>query len=106
MKKNLKDVRKKILNLLLYAERVILEKKLECKVNGYDVRMILNPIIHEDIYKELWPDTKDAKYMINVEVGIPCGDGDGTRWFVGLYFKFDDKNGWIEEDMAKKLTSY
>jgi hypothetical protein len=65
---------------------------------------MLNPILERNIFKEvLCPEAKEAKYMVNVEVGLPSGNH--IRWYVGIYYKFE-KGEWIEESDLKKLSTY
>jgi len=72
-----------------HSDRVILEKDIEVTMSGYKVKMHLNNILGEEIHNILFPEAKDAEYMINVEVGVP--KGKETTWFVEIYYKIDGK---------------
>jgi len=86
-----------------YADDVIENRTGNYEIDGYSIRMHRNLILYEDIYAFIEPRAKDAQYMINVEVGIP--KGQNMRWFVGIFYKFED-HGWVEESKLKELTTY
>ena len=95
----------------LYADIVISEGELDVEIDNHKVRMMRNDVLERDLFKLMHPETRKAEYMINVEVGIKTdqlvfpASAKGTRWFVGIYYRF--KNGeWVEEDDLKQLNSY
>lgn len=87
----------------LYADEVVKNGTGNYEIDGYSIRMYRNPVLYKDIYAFIEPRAMNAKYMVNVEVGMP--KGQGVRWFVGIYYKFDE-HGWIEESKLKELTTY
>ena len=83
----------------LYADQVIASRKeFEFSDGNYTIRMMRNRVIESDIASFLWPESKDAEYQINVEVGISTDIG--MRWFVGIYYKMKDGK-WITDIEAK-----
>ena len=91
----------------LYADKVIASHKEFEYGDGkrYIIRMMRNRVIESDIASFLWPESKDAEYQINVEVGVSTDIG--MRWFVGIYYKMKDGK-WITDSEAKNsylLTS-
>lgn len=90
----------------LYGDEVIESgKDEEVIIDGCDVRIVRNLCIEEDMHKLLFPLTKDAKYQINIEVGIGTKQKiNSKRWFVGIYYKFEDDK-WIDESNLE-LTTY
>jgi len=77
--------------------------KMDVVVNGYKVRMIRNSILYKDFYRDvICPESKDARYMINIEVGVPSGDD--LKWFVGIYYIMRDGK-WVDETELKELTT-
>lgn len=97
----IKPIAKKAVDL--YADRVIEEREIQIEIDGYKVKMIRNTILDNAMHTILFPYTKNARYMINVEVGVPSGEN--KRWFVGIYYKFDGKE-WVDQDSLKELTTY
>lgn len=71
-----------------HGDRVIKEKNVEIIMSGHRIKMHLNNILGEEIHNILFPEAKDAEYMVNVEVGVP--KGKETVWFVEIYYKFKD----------------
>ena len=97
----IRPIAKKAINK--YADNVIENGIGNYEIDGYSITMHRNPVLYEDIYSLIMPEAKNAKYMINVEVGIP--KGQNMRWFVGIFYKFED-HGWVEESKLKELTTY
>jgi len=97
-----RPIAKKAINK--YSDNVIIgpETQIETTIDGYQVRLIRNFCVDNPDHKLLFPESRE--YQINVEVGIPIPEG-GVRWFVGIYYKFED-GSWAEEDIAKRLNSY
>ena len=98
---DIRKVAKKAIGL--YADEVVENGIGDYEIDGYSIRMHRNPVLYEDIYAFIEPRAKDAKYMINVEVGMP--KGHAVRWFVGIYYKFE-KGDWVEESELRGLTTY
>jgi hypothetical protein len=97
----IKPIAKKAVDL--HADKVVERGTFNCEVDGYSIRMHKNLILGMDFYKFIEPRAMNAKYMINVEVGVPSGEN--KRWFVGIYYKFDGKE-WVDQDSLKELTTY
>lgn len=81
-----------------YADTVIASGNKIFDIDHYKIRMMRNLVIEEDIATFLWPESKEAEYQINVEVGVPTDVG--MRWFVGIYYKMKDGK-WITDNEAK-----
>jgi len=73
-----------------HGDRVIKEKNVEIIMSGYRIKMHLNNILGNEIHSILFPESKDAEYMVNIEVGVPKGK-ETTCWFVEIYYKIDGK---------------
>ena len=59
--------------IILYADKIINQhrKQLNVKVDDHEVTLIRNNILKESIYTDIiCPESKNAQYMINVEVTI------------------------------------
>ena len=98
----------------IYAEEVISEDtELRVLIDGYQIVMMRNRVIEEDIHDIIFPEAKDANYQINVEVGIPSGEFckkcnriHNILWYVGIYYSFED-GVWIEDkenERKQKVT--
>lgn len=99
----LKPIAKKAIDK--YADDVVRNGTGDYEIDGYSIRMHRNPVLYQDIYAFIEPLAIGAKYMINVEVGVP--KGENTRWFVGIYYTFDDANWkWVAQENLRELTTY
>ena len=68
-----------------FADQVLeMEDEFQIDAGPYKIKMKRCPVF-EEIFKE-------PKYQINVEIGAP--NVEGTRWFVGIYYKKSDDE-WI-----------
>ncbi len=84
----------------LYADEVIENQEKKVEIDGYKVNMIRNNILNDSVYTlVMYPATKNSKYMINVEVGIPSGDT--IRWFVGIFYMMKDGQ-WVDDRTLNK----
>ena len=86
--------------ILFYADKIINQhrKQLDVKIDDYEVTLIRNNILTDSIYFDLiCPESRHAKYMINVEVKI------NERRFVGLFYML--KGGeWIDDRQLNKMV--
>lgn len=96
----LKKLSEKEMNLIRDDNAV---RKIEVVINGYKVRMIRNTVLNRDFHRAMYPEAKDAEYMINIEVGVPSGGR--IRWYVGIYYVMQGGK-WVDETTLKELTTY
>jgi hypothetical protein len=89
--------------LIKFGDFVVKNKQHEFIMDGHQIRMLLNDVLHNGFFREhmLSDKFKKAEHQVNIEVGVPAGKPE--KWFVGIWYRFKDGH-W--QDETKEITTY